>query len=167
MVAVSVPLGLPEGVMRKYLLYVVCALVFALVPISMSAAEFTLSDSAGKVHRLDQYRGKWVIVNFWATWCPPCLEEIPDLVAIAESRRDVQVFGVAMEYQDSKQALQFAEGMLVNYPIVLGDWTTAKQLGEVTGLPTTFVYDPRGKLALRHVGRITRMQLERLLDRNG
>ncbi len=153
--------------MRKYLLDVVCALAFAFVPILASAADFTLSDSAGKVHSLDEYRGKWVIVNFWATWCPPCLEEIPDLVAIAESRRDVQVFGVAMEYQDSKQALQFAEGMFVNYPIVLGDWTTAKQLGEVTGLPTTFVYDPRGQLALRHVGRITRTQLERLLDRKG
>jgi histidine ammonia-lyase len=86
-------------------------------------------------------------------------------VAVTEARKDVQVFGVAMEFQDSKQVLQFAEGMFVNYPIVLGDRNTADQVGKVVGLPTTFIYDPQGKLAVRHVGKITRKQIERLLDR--
>jgi len=135
------------------------------VPVQGAATGFALTDADGKTHRLEDYRGKWVIVNFWATWCAPCLEEIPDLVAITESRKDVKVLGVAMEFQDSKQVLQFAEGMFVNYPIVLGDQKMAAQLGEVPGLPTTFVYDPRGKLAKRHLGRLTLQQIEELVGK--
>jgi thiol-disulfide isomerase/thioredoxin len=152
--------------MRRDLLSAGCMLLLALAMLPAAAADFSLTDSDGKRHRLSDYRGKWVIVNFWATWCPPCLEEIPDLVAIAESRKDVQVFGVAMESQDAKQVLQFAEGMFVNYPIVLGDRKTADQIGKVAGLPTTFIYDRQGKLAVRHVGKISRKQIERLLDRD-
>ena len=151
--------------MRRALLRLTCTMLLAFAALPAASADFRLTDSDGKLHRLIDYRGKWVIVNFWATWCPPCLEEIPDLVAVTESRKDVQVFGVAMEFQDSKQVLQFAEGMFVNYPIVLGDRNTADQVGKVVGLPTTFVYDPQGKLAVRHVGKITRKQIERLLDR--
>jgi thiol-disulfide isomerase/thioredoxin len=105
-----------------------------------------------------------LIVNFWATWCPPCLEEIPDLVAIKESRKDVQVIGIAMEFQDDKQVMQFADGMFVNYPIVLGDRKISASIGQVDGLPTTFIYDPQGRLAERHVGKITRKQIERLIE---
>lgn len=131
---------------------------------NVSAAEsFTLTDAAGKAHSLADYRGKWVIVNFWATWCPPCLEEIPDLVSISESHQDVQVFGIAMEFQDTRQVLQFAEGMFVNYPIVLGDEKLANTLGGIKGLPTTLVYDPSGALAVRHAGKLSRKQLEEMI----
>jgi len=128
-----------------------------------AAEAFSLTDADGKVHRLADYRGKWVIVNFWATWCPPCLEEIPDLVGISESRKDVQVFGVAMEFQDANQVLQFAEGMFVSYPIVLGDEKVAASFGGIKGLPTTLIYDPRGELASRHAGKVTRRQIEELI----
>ena len=151
--------------MRRGLFRAAGVLLLVLAALPAAGADFRLTDSDGKLHRLGDYRGKWVVVNFWATWCPPCLEEIPDLVAVTEARKDVQVFGVAMEFQDSKQVLQFAEGMFVNYPIVLGDRNTADLIGKVQGLPTTFIYDPQGKLAVRHVGKITRKQIERLLDR--
>lgn len=130
---------------------------------AMAADNFTLTDTDGKAHALSGYKGKWLIVNFWATWCPPCLEEIPDLVALRDAREDVQVIGVAMEFQDAKQVTQFAEGMFVNYPIVLGDRKVAESIGRVDGLPTTFIYDPQGNLKERHVGKITRKQLEKLI----
>ncbi len=139
-------------------------LLLVLLPGAACAADnFTLTDAQGKSHSLAGYRGKWVIVNFWATWCPPCLEEIPDLVAIKESRKDIEVIGIAMEFQDARQVMQFAEGMFVNYPIVLGDRKISESVGRVDGLPTTFIYDPQGKLAQRHVGKITRKQIERLI----
>lgn len=140
-------------------------LVLALSCATMAPAaeNFTVTDAQGKAHSLEAYRGKWLIVNFWATWCPPCLEEIPELVALKEARKDVQVIGIAMEFQDDKQVLQFAEGMFVNYPIVLGDRKISERIGRVDGLPTTFIYDPQGRLANRHVGKITRKQLERLI----
>ena len=142
-----------------------CRLFLVVALFWMGAAtavdNFTLTDAQGKSHSLAGYRGKWVIVNFWATWCPPCLEEIPDLIAIKESRKDVQVIGIAMEFQDARQVMQFADGMFVNYPIVLGDRKISESIGQVDGLPTTFIYDPLGRLAERHVGKITRKQIER------
>lgn len=149
--------------MQKQLSRLLPVLALFWIGFAPAAENFTLTDAQGKSQDLADYRGKWVIVNFWATWCPPCLEEIPDLVAIKESRNDVQVLGIAMEFQDAKQVMQFVDGMFVNYPIILGDRKISDSIGQVDGLPTTFIYDPQGKLAERHVGKITRKQIERVI----
>lgn len=149
--------------MQKRLCWLLFIVALFWVGAGFAAEKFTLTDADGKSHSLAGYRGKWVIVNFWATWCPPCLEEIPDLVAIKEARKDVEVIGIAMEFQDARQVMQFADGMFVNYPIVLGDRKVSESIGQVDGLPTTFIYDPQGKLAERHVGKITRKQIERII----
>ena len=149
--------------MQKRLCWLLFIVALFWVGAGFAAEKFTLTDADGKSHSLAGYRGKWVIVNFWATWCPPCLEEIPDLVAIKETRKDVEVIGIAMEFQDARQVMQFADGMFVNYPIVLGDRKISESIGQVDGLPTTFIYDPQGKLAERHVGKITRKQIERII----
>ena len=149
--------------MQKHRFRLILVLALSWMGIASAAENFTLTDVGGKSHSLAGYRGKWVIVNFWATWCAPCLEEIPDLVAIKESRKDIEVIGIAMEFQDAKQVVQFADGMFVNYPIVLGDRKISERIGKVDGLPTTFIYDPQGKLAQRHVGKLTRKQIELLI----
>ncbi|MEO8158869.1 MAG: TlpA disulfide reductase family protein [Betaproteobacteria bacterium] len=149
--------------MRRNLNRLFLALLFMSSAAAYAAGNFTVTDVQGKAHSLAAYHGKWLIVNFWATWCPPCLEEIPDLVEVKEMRKDVQVIGIAMEFQDAAQVVQFAEGMFVNYPIVLGDRKVSESIGRVDGLPTTFIYDPQGRLAQRHVGKITRKQIERVI----
>ncbi len=121
---------------------------------------FQLQDSTGKIHTLADYKGKWVIVNFWATWCPPCLEEIPDLIALYENRQDVMVIGVAMEFTDSRVVMEFVEAMSITYPTVLGNRRIAAQLDEISMLPSTYFFDPDGNPAARKLGLVTRESIE-------
>ena len=133
---------------------------------SFPAAAFTLTDSRGKTHRLADYKGKWVLVNFWATWCPPCLEEIPDLVALHENKKNkLTVIGIAMDYNDPKQVTDFAEQQMISYFIVLGDARKAAEVGPVRGLPTTYLFDPEGKVVAYNVGALTRAAVESYISR--
>jgi thiol-disulfide isomerase/thioredoxin len=125
-----------------------------------------LTDSRGKIHRLADYKGKWVLVNFWATWCPPCLEEIPDLIALHENKRNkLVVLGVAMDYRDPKQVLDFAEQQMINYPIILGDSKSIAEVGPVRGLPTTYLFNPEGKVVAYNVGALTRAAVESYISK--
>ena len=148
---------------QRFLITLLCLL--PLLPLGVQAEDFTLKDATGKVHNLADYKGKWVLVNFWATWCPPCLEEMPDLVALYEERKDVMVLGIAMDYKNPKTVLEFADSMFVTYPIVLGDKNIAAKIGKVPGLPTTYLFDPAGKQAAYKVGRITRESIENFMQK--
>jgi thiol-disulfide isomerase/thioredoxin len=136
-------------------------LLLAVMASSVQAAEFKLTDTNGKTHTLSGYKGKWVLVNYWATWCPPCLEEIPDLIALNENKKNnLVVIGVAMDYRSAKQVTDFAEGLFVDYPIVLGTPEIVRQIGPVQGLPTTYLFNPEGKMVAQQVGLITRAAVE-------
>ena len=125
------------------------------------AADFKLTDTTGKTHTLSGYKGKWVLVNYWATWCPPCLEEIPDLIELHDNRKNnLVVIGVALDYRNAKQVIDFADGLLVTYPVVLGNARVVNQIGPVQGLPTTYLYNPDGKMVAQQVGAITRAAVE-------
>ena len=141
-----------------WLLLLVCGSVFA-------APDFSVTDTAGKQHRLSDYRGKWLLVNYWATWCPPCLEEIPDLVALYDERhdKDLMVLGVAMEYKSGKEVAEYVDDMLMSYPIVLGNESVTAQIGSAEVLPTTYIFDPYGELAATRHGLITKEYVEGLI----
>lgn len=127
--------------------------------------EFVLKDTVGKQHKLSQYKGKWVFVNYWATWCPPCLEEVPDLVALYDSRKnkDVVVIGVVFDFDSEKEVFDYVDDMLMSYPIVLGDDEVKAQIGSADALPTTYVYNPRGELVKIKRGLVTKQYLESLM----
>lgn len=140
-------------------------ILIAMLWVSAATAEgFNFKDTKGKVHSLDDYKGKWVLVNFWATWCPPCLEEMPALQQLHETRKDLVILGIAMEYQDKEYVKQFADDLLVTFPIVLGDNRIAAQIGKIPGLPTTYLYNPDGRVVAQNVGALTREAVERYID---
>ncbi len=131
------------------------------------AAEFRVADTGGKTHTLEQYQGKWVLVNFWATWCPPCLEEIPEFSELYQSRKnkDLMVFGIAVDYANPKLVFEFAEKHKMSYPLILGGDDVTAQFGQINALPTTFLYDPKGKKVLHRIGPLTRAELEKLIGK--
>lgn len=135
-----------------------------LLSLSMKAHGFQFEDVTGKKHALSDYKGKWVLVNFWATWCPPCLKEIPDLISLYEDRTDLMIIGVAIDEASSDVVLKFAESMAINYPTVIGDRHIAAQIDDISLLPSTYLYDPDGNPAARKLGLITRDEIEEFIQ---
>ncbi len=131
-----------------------------------SAESFVFKDLQGHAQRLQDYRGKWVLVNFWATWCPPCLEEIPDLMGLHEAHRksDLVVIGVALD-STKTNVVDFVAREKISYPIVMGNYDLADQVGEVEALPTSYLYDPSGKLVSYQQGMVTRASVESYIRR--
>jgi thiol-disulfide isomerase/thioredoxin len=147
----------------------VCLLLITLGQTAVAAEtggkNFILTDLAGQKHHLSNYRGKWVLVNYWATWCPPCLEEVPDLVNLYDKHRqqNLMVLGVVFDYDDVNAVKRYVDDMLMSYPIVLGDDAVIEQIGRMDVLPTTFIYDPKGKLVKIKRGIVTRDLIEKLI----
>ena len=135
--------------------------VLLLAAVTASAESFVFKDMQGQPQRLQDYRGKWVLVNFWATWCPPCLEEIPDLVKLHEAHKnkDLVVIGVALD-STRESVVELVAKKKIGYPVVMGDYDLAAQVGEVDALPTSYLYDPAGKLVSYQQGMVTRASVE-------
>jgi thiol-disulfide isomerase/thioredoxin len=139
---------------------------FAAPVMAAEAVDFTLPDLDGKPVSVADYRGKWVVVNFWATWCPPCLEEIPDLVDLYEQNQDkLVVLGVNYEEANDEYLKDFVESHMMSYPVMRMDPAPMTTLGPVLGLPTTYIINPEGERVARQEGPITRDAVEQYIKR--
>lgn len=127
--------------------------------------DLALTDTEGKQFRLSDYRGKWVVLNYWATWCPPCLEEIPELVHFHDKHKDSDavVIGVDMEKLHPEVLNEFIEDYFISYPVVpLVEKMEA--FANVENFPTTFLIDPDGIAVVEHVGGVTSDAIEEFIN---
>ena len=117
------------------------------------APEFVLTDTRGRQHRLSDFRGGVVVVNFWAIWCPPCRAEMPSLQRAWERLRPHGIVVLAIDVgESSKRVADFAAGLSLDFPLLLDEQAEVFGKWSVPGLPTTFVVDQQGRLAYRANG---------------
>jgi len=128
---------------------------------------YSLPDLQGKMHSLADYKGKWVIVNYWATWCPPCQEEIPDLVDFHDRHKNIDavVLGINFEHIGAKQLDTFVDSFLISYPVLRSEPEPSTPLGPIPGLPTTYIIAPDGTPVARQVGPVTSKQLDDYINK--
>ena len=126
------------------------------------APDFELKSLEGKQVRLSDYRGKAVLLNFWATWCAPCKIEMPWFVDLQKqyASQGLQVIGVAMDESGEETIAKFAQQMGVNYPVLIGKEAVGDAYGGVEFLPTTFIIDRQGKVVDRVFGLAGRSEFE-------
>jgi thiol-disulfide isomerase/thioredoxin len=120
-------------------------------PLNLPA--FTITDLDGRTHSSSEWNGKVVLMNFWATWCPPCRAEIPDLIALQDKYRDrLVIVGISEDEGSVDVVKQFVAAQKMNYVVAMSTPELRKIFRGVVALPTTFVLDPTGRLSQKHVG---------------
>jgi thiol-disulfide isomerase/thioredoxin len=129
------------------------------------AVDMPLNGINGERVNLNHYQGRWVVVNYWATWCPPCIEEMPELQAFHNNHveKDALVVGINSELINPKQLKSFLDNYFISYPVFISKPAQQSELGLIPGLPTTFLVSPQGKVVARQVGPVTRDMLEQFM----
>ena len=154
--------------MKKLLL---AAWMMWMMPVAPATAagnvNFSYPDIHGKVHTLAEYKGKWVVVNYWATSCPPCVKEIPELKAFHRRHqdRDVVLLGVNFEDIALPWLTDFMNSMSMKYTVLLAGTSPETPFGTIMVLPTTFIVSPGGELVAHQVGPVTAAGLDAFFKR--
>ncbi len=130
-------------------------------------ADFTLADLTGKKWTLQELHGKVVLVNFWATWCPPCRKEMPDLDALYRQYKDQGLVILALSDETADKVVPFLTAHPVSYPILLDAGRKVNDEFHVNGIPKSFVYDRDGKLVAQSIDMRTRAQFLQMLGEAG
>jgi thiol-disulfide isomerase/thioredoxin len=143
--------------------------------LTLASPDVVLEGLDGSQHNLNEYigKGKWTVLNIWGVRCPPCLEEMPELIHFHDDNKDTRaiVVGVAIDfpsygYARKQEVMEFVSEHLVDFPVLLSDASISEQIGVglLEGLPTTYLYTPGGELVGMQVGGITGIILDRFID---
>lgn len=141
-----------------------------------ASLDVLLKSTNDSQHTISEYigHGKWVVLNIWGTRCPPCLEEVPELVRFHDEHKDTDaiVLGIAIDfpsfgYANKKEVIAFAEDYLIDFPILLSDASITEKtgLGRLEGLPTTYLFNPDGQVVGMQVGGISKKVLEDFIEK--
>jgi peroxiredoxin len=130
-------------------------------------ADFTLSDLGGKSWRLQDLKGKIVLVNFWATWCPPCRKEMPDLQALYDKYKEQGLVVLSISDEEAAKVNPFIAERKITYPVLLDPGRKVNEAFVVEGIPKTFVYNREGKLVAQSIDMRTRSQFQQMLAQAG
>ncbi len=143
--------------MRKAICYLTLAfIVVSTISIAGEEQDYSLQDLNGLTHSVSDHKGKFLIMNFWATWCAPCIQEMPELERFYQNNKDIaEVWGITFEDSDLESIRTFIKKLKVTYPILGYEQDPETGYGEVSVLPTTFIIDRDGKFLHRFEGPIT------------
>ena len=147
----------------KTALAVLMMLIFSVtVAAADPVSEFSLPDLDGKLQTLAPYKGKWIIINYWATNCPPCLKEIPELERFHQRHKDKDAVVLGVNYEDIKLPWleDFIESVKMTYPVLRAEPDTLTPFGAIKILPTTFIVSPQGELMGAQAGAVTEEMID-------
>ena len=122
------------------------------IEIGTKAPDFSLADINGKTVSLSAFDGKVVILDFFASWCPPCRQEIPDFIELEKSYGDKGFAMVGVALVNAGEAKEFAGKMGINYPVLVDDGKVSETYGPIRSIPTTFIIDKNGKIVKMYIG---------------
>jgi peroxiredoxin len=138
-------------------------LILLFISIPAHADDFFFNDMSGKPIRLANYRGKWVLVNFFSMTDADSTAELPDLVSLQNAHKNIVVIGVVMNWKNAQSVAAFAKTNHLPYTIALGNDDIVDQIGDFPRLPANFLYSPSGDLAAARSGSVTKDDIERLI----
>lgn len=146
--------------MRHLKIFVFIAILFFAVGCAQSGAieigkeapDFSLADINGKQVSLSDFKGKAIILDFFASWCPPCRQEVPDFVELQKTYGDQGFVVIGVALVKSQEAKDFAEEFNINYPVLVDDGKVSNLYGPIRSIPTTFILDKNGKIVKMYIG---------------
>lgn len=144
-------------------------LLALMLPSQAAVPAFSGKDMNGDTHALSDYHGKMVVVNFWATWCPPCLEEMPELAIFHDNYKDTKAVVLGVNYEDISRAKleSFIDEQMVDFPVLPMKPGKKTPFGRLVGLPTTYIVSPDQTRVKVHVGPLTMKHLDAYLESFG
>ncbi|MCW9025632.1 MAG: TlpA family protein disulfide reductase [Gammaproteobacteria bacterium] len=147
--------------MKKYIFNLILISLLS-VSLQVQAIDYELPDMNGQMQSLDQYKGKWLIVNYWATWCSTCIKELPDLISLYNDNKDkdITVVGINFESITLKKLKNFVEKASIPFDVLHSEPVKDTPLGPVPALPTTYIINPDGKVVAGEIGIVTKKNIE-------